>query len=123
MGWGGYNQCCKDQEVIWQRCANKQQTTNERTNNYPNIVPLQIFGLIGFWFWFYLEFGNDDSEKETPEAEQKKLEAKKGRFEADKASLETKLKSALQEAIDSKAEAEQAKTEMLIANKSNEKRF
>ena len=38
--------------------ALRQQTTNERTNNYPNIEPLQIFGLIGFRFWFDLEFGN-----------------------------------------------------------------
>ena len=60
---------------------------------------------------------NDDSEKETPEAEQKKLEAEKARFEAEKAGLETKLKSALQEAIDFKAEAEQAKTKIQIANK------
>ena len=32
---------------------NKQQATN-----YPNIEPLHIFGLIGFWFWFDLAFGN-----------------------------------------------------------------
>ena len=47
MGWGGYNQRCD------QRCE-QQQTTN----NYPIIEPLQIFGLIWFFLWFDLEFGN-----------------------------------------------------------------
>ena len=51
MGWGGYNQRCHQR--CDQRC--KQQQT---TNNYPIIEPLQIFGLIWFFFWFDQEFGN-----------------------------------------------------------------